>query len=69
MVLPAELLHVGYAAAIRTYLLQHFSSITVVAFEEKVFPGAMEEVVIVLAQKGAGTKHLNICRLDNLVDL
>jgi len=69
MVLPGELLHVGYAAAVRTYLLQHFSSITIIAFEEKVFPGAMEEVVILLAEKGGGTKHLNICRLANLVDL
>src|ERR1044071_671243 len=32
MVLHGELLHVGYAAALRTYLLSHFSSITIIAF-------------------------------------
>lgn len=69
MVLPGELLHVGYAAAVRSFLLQHFRDLTILSFEEKVFPGAMEEVVILLGTKGAGDGRLRVCRLQSLADL
>jgi adenine-specific DNA methylase len=69
MVLPAELLHVGYASAVRTFLLQHFADLTVISFEDKVFPGALEEVVIVLGTKGKGHGRLRVRRLPNLADL
>ena len=69
MVLPAELLHVGYAAAVRTFLLQHFDELTVITFEDKVFPGALEEVVIVLGTKGHGEGRLRVRRLRDLSHL
>ena len=48
-VLPAELLQTGYAQPIRDFLVHRFQSVVLVAFDERVFPGALEEVVLVLA--------------------
>ncbi len=69
MVLPGELLHVGYASAVRSFLLRNFADLTVITFEDKVFPGALEEVVIVLGTKGRGDGKLRTRRLRNLEDL
>lgn len=49
LVLPAELLSVNYAAAIRRYLLASFASIELVLFEELVFAGVQADVVVLLA--------------------
>lgn len=49
LVLPAELLSVNYAAAVRRFLLERFSRVDLVMFEERVFPGVLEEVVLLLA--------------------
>lgn len=48
-VLPAELLTVNYAAPLRQFLLASFSSVRLVTFDERVFPGVQEEVVLLLA--------------------
>lgn len=48
-VLPAELLHTGYAQPIRDFLTHRFRSVVLVTFDARVFPGALEEVVLVLA--------------------
>lgn len=71
LVLPGELLHVGYAAAVREFLLRNFRELSIVTFEEKVFPGALEEVVLLLGKKtpGEGDGQLNVCRLHSLSDL
>ncbi|MDQ2837397.1 MAG: class I SAM-dependent methyltransferase [Actinomycetota bacterium] len=54
LVLPAELLQVGYAAALRSYLVDSCSQITVVSFAQLVFPGILQEVVLLLAERGEG---------------
>ncbi len=69
MVLPGELLHVGYAAAVRDFLLRSFKDLVLVAFEDKVFPGALEEVVLVLGEYGGTTNELRVLRLKSLDDL
>lgn len=69
LVLPGELLHVGYAAAVREFLLRELADLTIVTFEEKVFPGALEEVVVLLGVKGPGDGKLRACRLTSLRDL
>ena len=69
LVLPGELLHVGYAAAIRDFLLREFSELTIITFEDKVFPGALEEVVIILGVKNPGDGSLRVRRLKTLEDL
>jgi adenine-specific DNA-methyltransferase len=69
MVLPGELLHVGYASAVRDYLLRTYSDLTVIGFDEKVFPGALEEVVLVLGVKGEGDGKLRVRSLKTLSEL
>jgi adenine-specific DNA methylase len=50
LVLPAELLSVNYAAAVRRFLLQRFRNVRLILFEERVFPGVLEEVILLLAE-------------------
>ncbi|TGN65405.1 SAM-dependent DNA methyltransferase [Nocardioides eburneiflavus] len=49
LVLPAELLTVNYAAPVRRFLLEHFADVTLVLFEERVFPGVDVDAVLLLA--------------------
>lgn len=58
LVLPAELLQVGYAAALRSYLVDNCSEITVVSFQRLVFPGILQEVILLLAVRGAGPAEI-----------
>ncbi len=50
LVLPAELLSVNYAAKVRQFLLGRFSRIRVAMFDTRVFPGVLEDVVLLLAE-------------------
>ena len=52
-VLPAELLHAQYARQVLEFLCSRFASVTLALFERRVFPGALEEVVLLLCD-GAG---------------
>lgn len=70
LVLPAELLTVNYAAGVRQFLMDHFSAVRLVLFEERVFPGVLEEVVLLLAdgyspRAGAGTDHCELIQVRN----
>lgn len=49
LVLPAELLQVGYAAQLRQYLSAHFRSIEIVTCNELFFEKAEQEVILLLA--------------------
>ena len=50
MVVPAELLQVQYAAELRFRLPLQFEKVTLVAFDELVFPQIQQEVVLLLAE-------------------
>lgn len=54
MVVPAELLHVLHAQAIRQYLLASCSRIVVIDPETLLFDGALQGVVLLLAEKRSG---------------
>lgn len=77
LVLPAELLTVNYAAPVRRFLLEHFSAVTLVLFEERVFPGVEVEAVLLLADGydptgQTGTDHMSVHQVrdaDGLTDL
>jgi adenine-specific DNA-methyltransferase len=69
LVLPAELLSVNYAAAIRQFLLDRFGTVRLVMFEERVFPGVLEEVVLLLAEGVGPTDHFTVHQLTDLSDL
>ncbi len=48
-VLPTELLHASYASQVRDFLRRTFGSVSVIAFEDHVFPESQERVVLLLA--------------------
>lgn len=50
LVLPAELMTVNYAADVRRFLMDHFGSVRLVLFTDRVFPGVLEDVVLLLAE-------------------
>ena len=70
LVLPAELLHSQYARPVRDFLLRAFCKVTVATFEDRVFPGALTEIILLLAEKGppgtAGIKVVSVQSLDDL---
>ena len=68
-VLPAELLSVDYARAIRDFLAVAYKSITIIAFDERVFPGVLADTVLVLADKQGAEAGLALVRLQNLSQL
>ena len=49
LVLPAELLQVSYATQLRSFLIDHFKRINIVACNELFFDNAEQEVVLLLA--------------------
>jgi hypothetical protein len=63
LILPAELIHTSYAAPLRRHLRASFGKVTVVSFREAVFPGAQEEVVVVLAEDH-GEEHRGLSLLE-----
>lgn len=71
LVLPAELLSVNYASAVRKFLFDRFASVELVMFDEQVFPGAEADVVLLLADGfGAGPSgHAVIHRARNAESL
>lgn len=74
LVLPAELLTVNYAAPVRRFLLEHFSEVTLVLFEERVFPGVEVEAVLLLAEGydaagRSGTDHMSVHQIRDAAGL
>jgi adenine-specific DNA methylase len=69
LVLPAELLTVNYAAEVRRYLMQRFARVRLVVFTERVFPGVLEEVVLLLADGVGPTDHCELYQVRELSEL
>lgn len=68
-VIPAEILQVAYAEDLRLFLANHLSKITLITFEELVFPNIEQEVVVFVGEKGSEEKGIRIIELNNLDDL
>lgn len=69
LVLPAELLSVNYAAEVRAFLMRRFARVRLVLFTQRVFPGVMEEVVLVQAEGQGPTDHCELHQVRDLDDL
>ena len=69
MVLPAELLTVGYAEPIRGWLRGRFEQVHLVLFERLQFPEATEKVVLVLAAGSGGCDAFSLYCLQDAADL
>ncbi|MCC5953447.1 MAG: N-6 DNA methylase [Acidimicrobiia bacterium] len=70
LVLPAELLSVNYAAPIRAHLMENFDHVEIVLFDDRVFPGVTEEIVLLLAEgPGGHTDRFTIRQFNDLAQL
>lgn len=69
MVLPAELLTVGYAEPIREWLKNRFDQVHLVMFDRLQFQDATEKVVLVLASGQGGCDAFSLYYLDDADDL
>lgn len=69
LVVPAEILQVAYAQELRLFLANELSKITLLTFEELIFPDIEQEVVVFIGEKGAEEKGIKIVELNNLDDL
>ncbi|WP_431049502.1 HsdM family class I SAM-dependent methyltransferase [Roseateles sp. L2-2] len=69
LVIPAELLSVKYAAQIRRFLLDRFASVRLVLFETLVFPGVLEDVVLLLAEGSGGAQSFEVFQARTAQDL
>jgi adenine-specific DNA methylase len=65
LVLPAELLQVGYAAQLREFLLSRFAEITLVTFGRLVFDGIMQEIVLFCGVIGVGPARIRTVALSD----
>nr|WP_202129532.1 N-6 DNA methylase [Rathayibacter rathayi] len=65
-VLPAELLHANYAAPVRQFLFENFSSVDLVLFDKRVFAEAETEALLLLADGyGGSTDHARIRQVND----
>lgn len=71
LVLPAELLTVNYAAEVRRFLMERFRVVRLVVFHERVFPGVLAEVVLVLADgfDEGPTDRCELVKANNIADV
>jgi len=70
LVLPAELLQVGYAAELREYLTRKYSSVTIVTFRRLVFDGIQQEIILLLGvRQDSPAAEMRFVELDRPDDL
>lgn len=65
-VIPAEILQVAYAEDLRLFLSEHLASITLITFEQLVFPDIEQEVVVFIGEKGGEEKGIRIIEVNDL---
>lgn len=70
MVVPAELMQVGYTAELRLFLSNSFKRITIFTFRQLLFSDIQQEVVLLCAEKnGQGPEGIDVVELNGLEDL
>jgi adenine-specific DNA-methyltransferase len=69
MVLPAELLTVGYAEPVRRWLRERFQRVHLVLFDELQFSDALERVVLLVASGSGGCDAFNLYEVADAEDL
>lgn len=70
MVLPAELLQVTYALELRKYLSSKFRKLTIITFKKLVFPGILQETVLLLGERGeSSTGSITFLEFNDLFEL
>jgi adenine-specific DNA methylase len=69
LVVPAELLQVGYAGQLRKFLAEHLSEIRLVSFQNLLFEGVLQEVVLLLGIRGNGPAEIKTESVDDVARL
>lgn len=69
MVLPGELLTVGYAEPVRKWLRQRFAAVHLVMFERLQFEDASERVLLVIARGSGGCNAFSLLPVEDAADL
>lgn len=69
MVLPAELLTVGYAEPVRKWLRERFAAVHLVMFERLQFDDASERVILVIARGSGGCNAFSLLPVEDAADL
>lgn len=69
MVLPAEMLTVGYAEPIRTWLRSRFERVNLVLFERLQFQDALADVVLLVAEGRGGCDSFSLWHVESAEDL
>lgn len=67
-VIPAEILQVAYAEDLRLFLSNELSRITLITFEQLVFPNIEQEVLVFIGEKGGEEKGIRIIEMRDLSD-
>lgn len=67
-IVPAEILQVAYAEDLRLFLSNQLAKITLITFEELVFPDIEQEVVVFIGEKGHDEKGIRIIEMNNVDD-
>ena len=67
-VIPADILQVAYAEELRLYLANNLAKITLITFEQLVFPDIEQEVVVFIGEKDKEEKGIRIIEMNNLDD-
>ena len=65
-VIPAEILQVAYAEDLRLFLSEHLAKITLITFEQLVFPDIEQEIVVFIGEKGSIEKGIRIIEMNDL---
>lgn len=69
-VLPAELIHAQYSDGVLDAVCARFGRVVVAMFDEHVFPGAQEEIVLLFAEdRGGRTGSVEVLSFRNIADL
>lgn len=68
-VLPAEFLQVSFTAEIRDFIIENFNKIEIFAFNELVFQGAEQDVIVILASKNYPEKVVSFYQAEKIESL
>lgn len=72
-VVPAEILQVSHAKALRDFLISFYNKINIISFQKLVFPEIQQEVVLLLCEKDrsgqTGIDHIEVADIEGLKDL
>ena len=61
-------MQVAYAEDLRLFLSEHLAKITLITFEQLVFPDIEQEVVVFIGEKGSVEKGIRIIEMSDLSD-